>query len=127
MFAELPSQPLPVETGKKQMARKRVRKKLHKFWLQRGVIDASQVSYWRKILFNAEYNEAFPIDKDHLEDLWSDTAKAIQRLDLRYMVAKVPSESTEPWLSEGGLVIFKFWAVRHPSVKAYSGNNPDVI
>lgn len=68
-----------------------------------------------------------PIDKDHLEDLWPDTAKAIQRLNLRYMVAKVPAESTEPWLSEGGLVIFKFWAVRHPSVKAYSGNNPDVI
>lgn len=109
------------------MARKRLKKKLHKYWLDMGVIDASQVSYWRKILFNSEYNEAFPIDKDHLEGLWPDTAKAIQRLNLRFKVAKVPAELAEPWLSEGGLVIFKFWAANYPSVKMYSGNNPDVI
>ena len=112
------------------MARKRLKKKLHKFWLDCGVIDASQVSYWRKLLLNAEFNEAFPIDKDHLEGLCPITSKAIQKHDLRYMVAKVPSESVEPCvrdLGEDGLIIYKFWAVRYPAVKNYSGNNPDEI
>lgn len=107
--------------------KKRLDKKIHKKWLEMGVIDASQKSYWRKKLFEAEYHQAFPIDKNHLESILPDVAKAIKKYNLRYLVAKVPADEAEPWLSEGGLIIFKFWAINHPSVKMFSGNNPDVI
>ena len=100
---------------------------MHKKWLEWGVIDASQDSYWRKKLFESEDYELFPIDKDHLEGLLPEVAKAIKQYDLHYLSAKVPAEEAEPWLSEGGLMIFKFWAKTYHSVKMFSGNNPDVI
>ena len=107
--------------------KKRLSKKLHKKWLEWGVIDASQNPYWRKKLFESKYYELFPIDKDHLEGILPDVARAIKRYDLHYLASKVSADEAEPWLSEGGLIIFKFWAKHHPSVKTFSGNNPDVI
>ncbi len=107
--------------------KKRLNKKMHKIWLEWGVIDASQDSYWRKKLFESDEYESFPIDKDHLEGILPEVAKAIKKYNLQYLAAKVPACETEPWLSEGGLIIFKFWAKHYPSVKMFSGNNPDVI
>ncbi|MBC2737473.1 MAG: hypothetical protein HF981_24140 [Desulfobacteraceae bacterium] len=107
--------------------KKRISKKKHKFWLELDVVDLSQNSYWRKKLFDAEENEPFDIDKNNIDHLPNNLIKEILEYDLKYQVAKVPSDETESWLSEGGLVIFKFWVKDFPSVKIYSGNNPDII
>lgn len=110
------------------MTTKRLKKKFHKFWLQEVLIDASQSSHWRRILFDSDYNETFTIDKDHVEGMDNRTEKAIKRYELRYLVAKVPPEMTDTWLSEGVFkVMFKFWAKDYPTLRAYSGNNPEII
>jgi len=106
----------------------RIDKKMHRWWLGMAIIDVSQNSFWRARLFRAEFHEAFPIDRNHLEGVPSSGARAISSLDLSYMIAKVPSKEAVPrWLGEGGLVVFKIWATRHPSVCAFSGNNPDYV
>jgi len=110
------------------MTTKRLQKKFHKYWLQDVLIDASQSSHWRRILFDADYNVPFTIDKDHMEGMNDRTARAIKRHELRFLVAKVPPEIAEGWLSEGVFhVIFKFWCADYPTLCAYSGNNPEVI
>lgn len=107
--------------------KKRISKKKHKFWLGFDVVDLSQDSYWRKKLFEAEENETFDIDKNNIDHLPDNLIKVILEYSLKYQVAKVPSNETESWLSEGGLIIFKFWAKDFPSLKMFSGNNPDII
>jgi hypothetical protein len=86
-------------------------------------VGSDQTGY----LFDAEENEPFYIDKNNIDHLSNNLIKVILEYDLKYQVAKVPSDETEAWLSEGGLVIFKFWAKDFPSVKIYSGNNPNII
>lgn len=86
------------------------------------MIDASQSPHWRSILFKAEENEPFRVDKEHVEGLSRTTVAAIKRYNLRFLVAKVPSEIAETWLSEGGKVIFKFWCSDYPALNSFSGN-----
>ncbi len=105
----------------------RLLKKLHKYWLGYGVIDASTTKYWRKLLFESSPGESYPIDKLHCNDLRENTAAAIAKYDLKYRVGVVDGSETESWISEDGLVVFKFWAQEFPSVKAFSGNNPNVV
>ena len=104
----------------------RLRKKKHKFWLDAGVIDATQMSYWRCLLFDSEEGQPIPINKTHMPGLSAQVRAAIEKHALRYLAAKVPAHETEAWLSEGGFVIFKFWAEEFPEVRLFSGNNPDV-
>ena len=106
--------------------KRRISKKQHTKWLGLEVVDLSQNSYWRKKLFEAKEYEPFDIDKNNLDHLSKNLIKAILEHDLKYQVAKVPSNETESWLSEGDLIIFKFWAKEFPSVKIFSGNNPDI-
>ena len=109
------------------MRKRRLDKKLHKYWLELDVIDLSQRSYWRKKLFESNENQEFEINKDNLTELTDQLKVAIERYDLKFKVARVSSEETEPWLSENGNIIFKFWSESYPNLKHYSGNNPDVI
>lgn len=109
------------------MRKRRLDKKLHKLWLHMGVVDASQISYWRKKLFEAEEYSSFPIDSENCNGLWVETVVAIKKYKLRYFVAKVPSSEAESWLSEDGLVVFKFWPQQYPEVKTFSGNNPNIV
>jgi len=51
-------------------------------------------------------------------------ATAIRKWGLHYSVSVVPPGNAETWLSENGMVIFKFWATGFPSVRRFSGNNP---
>ncbi|HAT40758.1 MAG TPA: hypothetical protein DCS87_03415 [Rheinheimera sp.] len=109
------------------MRKRRLDKKLHKLWLHMGVVDASQNSYWRKKLFEAEEYSSFPIDSENCNGLWAETVVAIKKYKLRYFVAKVPPNETESWLREEGAVIFKFWPQQYPEVIVFSGNNPIVV
>ncbi len=58
---------------------KRINRRFHKRLLEWGVIDATQESYWRKKFFEAEYHEAFPIDRNHLESILPEVTKAIKK------------------------------------------------
>ena len=49
---------------------------------------------------------------------------AVQRFRLRYSATVVDAKYAEPWLSENGCVVFKFWATDFPMVSFFSGNNP---
>jgi hypothetical protein len=51
-------------------------------------------------------------------------APAIRKWELQFSVSIVPPGDAEAWLSENGMVIFKFWATGFPSVHCFSGNNP---
>jgi len=102
-------------------------KKLHKYWLDFGVIDASQSTYWRSILFESSLGERFPIDGLNCEHLDKKTVAAITKYGLEYWVSVVDGSETDSWLSENGMVVFKFWAQKFPTVKMFSGNNPNVL
>ena len=105
----------------------RIMKKLHKYWLFYGVIDASMVTYWRKLLFESEPGETFSIDAVHCKGLDLKLVSAMGKYGLKYRVAVVDGSETESWLSENGMVVFKFWAQDFPSVKTFSGNNPNFL
>lgn len=108
------------------MRKRRIDKKLHKFWLEYEVVDLSQNSYWREKLFNSETYQEFHINKSNMPNIPQELSIAINRYDLKFKVAKVPSSETDSWLSENESIIFRFWAEAYPSVKIYSGNNPSV-
>ncbi|WP_413662909.1 hypothetical protein ACG1BZ_17305 [Microbulbifer sp. CNSA002] len=106
----------------------RILKKLHRHWLELAVIDLSQDPIWRELLFNSEYNSEFPINSENCEGLWKPAIKALRKYGLEYTVSKVPkNQAVEPWLAEGGLVVFEFKAKKFPAVHMQTGNNPDVI
>ena len=107
--------------------KRRLRKRWHRRVLERRVIDLSTVSFWRARLFSAPLGQEFPLDAEHLEGVPDALARDVRRHRLRYQAARVLPEEAEPWLSEGGLVIFRFRAREFPAVAVYSGNNPDVL
>ena len=106
---------------------KRLRKKLHKYWLDYGVIDASVNPLWRKRLFESRPGDIFSISKDDTAGLHEEVANAIRRYDLKFSVRIAVATESEPWLSENGMVLFKFWAAEFPTVARFTGNNPDVV
>lgn len=106
---------------------RRLRKKLHKHWLSAGVVDATQHTYWRDLLYKSDYYDSIPINKEHMQGLSKCVCLAIEKYNLQYLTAKIRPDEAESWLSDGGLVIFKFWAQEFPSVNIFSGNNPHVI
>jgi hypothetical protein len=107
--------------------RKRLRKKLHRAELHYRVVDLTQKSYWRQRLFDSKAYQVFPIDRDHLEGVPSSLANAIRARNLRFEVSKVDARDAPSWLSDGGLIIFRFRAVEFPSVVIFTGNNPRVV
>jgi len=103
---------------------RRLVKKLHKRWLDDVMIDASLVSYWRSRLFESNPGEVFEISRRDTSGLPSVVATAIRTFGLHYSVSVVPPGDAQAWLSENGMVLFKFWATGFPSVHCFSGNNP---
>jgi hypothetical protein len=101
-------------------------KKLHRHWMGVGVIDATQVAYWRGKLFDSRAGEVFEISRADVSGLPLQVAAAIRKFGLRFSVAVVDPAQAAPWLSEGGLVVFKFWATDFPTIVLYSGSNPAV-
>lgn len=110
----------------RQRISRRIDKKRHQYWLDLGVIDASQQTYWRKKLFESTTDQVFVIDQYHHVDLCPVTIAAIKKYELSYSVKKVDASEAAAWLSQGGLVVFKFWANHYPTVQSFSGNNPEL-
>jgi len=70
--------------------------------------------------------EVFEVSRADLSGLSRGAALAVQRFDLRISATVVDSKDAEPWLSEDGCVVFKFWATDFPMVSFFSGNNPAI-
>jgi hypothetical protein len=109
------------------MRSKRVLKKLHKRWLNHVLYDVSVNGDWRKKLFNAPRGEIFGVDESCLEGLDETTRAAILEYDLRYNFGVIKPLDCDAWFSEGGLVVFKFWARDFPGVSAFSGNDRNCV
>ena len=112
---------------KMKQRKRRIDKKLHKIWLDLEVIDLSQKSYWRERLFNSNKNQHFDINENNFEEASKILKEAIMKYKLKFKVCRVHESEADHWLSEGGNIVFKFWATNYPSLKAYTGNNPKVI
>jgi hypothetical protein len=103
---------------------RRLIKKLHRRWLDDLMMDASQASYWRGRLFDSKLGEVFEISRGVTSELPRRVTEAIHQYGLRFSVSTVSPVEADSWLSQGGYVIFKFWATEFPSLTRYSGNNP---
>src|ERR1700724_2168144 len=94
--------------------RRRIDRKLHRWFLDLGVIDASQNSGWRSRLFSAPLHELFAIDARHTDGLPAVVSRAVRRYGLSYTVCRVSQSETsfaEPdW---EGYVFFRFQARRY--------------
>ena len=104
----------------------RLLKKLHRRWLPDCAADASQAWYWRTRLFDSRAGEVFELSRAELSGLSRRTALAVQKFGLRISVTVGDAKDAEPWLSENGCVMFKFWATEFPVVMSWSGNNPAI-
>ncbi|MDB5335268.1 MAG: hypothetical protein JWN70_887 [Planctomycetaceae bacterium] len=107
---------------------KRIDRKLHRRYLDLGVVDASQVSGWRRRLFAAPMHQKFVIDSRNMAGMPTSVARAIKRFGLSYSVCRVSqAESTFIEPDWDGLMFFQFQARRYPDIVAFSANDPDVI
>ena len=108
--------------------KRRVDRKLHRWFLELGVIDVSQHSGWRRRLFVAPLHQPFPIDAGHTEGLPTAVARGVRRYGLTYAVCRVTQTET-PFREPGweGSVFFRFQASRYPDIVSFTANNPEVV
>jgi hypothetical protein len=104
----------------------RLLKKLHRRWLADCAIDATHASYWRRRLLDSTRGDVFELSRADLSGLSRDAALAVQKFGLRISATVVDARDAEPWLSENGCVVFKFWATEFPTVSFFTGNNPAI-
>lgn len=105
---------------------RRLVKKLHRRWLADCAIDATQAPYWRTRLLDSAPGEVFELSQGNLSGLSRGSALAVQKFGLRISATVVDARDAEPWLSENGCVVFKFWATDFPTVSFFSGNSPAI-
>ena len=114
--------------------KRRLRKKLHKWYLGLYIIDLSYVGnsalthHWRTRLFCSDFFEPLRIDKHTLGNsketgLSPSGVRAVQRHNLVYQVTKLPY--SEDGLPENSYVTFRFQAVEFPEISTDTYNNLD--
>ena len=102
----------------------KLREEYHRKYID-YIVDISQVSYWRALLFENSYNIKFLISKRTIDKIPIKLRDIFSKYDLKFYVSKVvESDCPENF---DGLVIFKFEAAEFPNITWYSGNNSDVI
>ncbi len=110
------------------MRKRRIDKKLHRYWLVMEIIDLSQVSSWRKRLFNSQFDELLLVDSNNTEGIGPDAIEVLNKYGLEYTVSKVPSERVSyEWITSDGLIVFEFKARKYPCILFQTGNNPNVV
>ncbi len=109
----------------KRRSRRQV-KRLHRRWLDAVLMNASQSSGWRRRLFDSSPGQVFEISRDDVSELPAVVASAVRRFSLRFSVAVTDAAEADPWLSDGGAIVFKFWPTDFAGTARYSGNNPAV-
>lgn len=100
----------------------------HRWYLDLGIVDASQDAAWREKLFAAPLYKEFPIDSANTTGLPATVAAAIRRHGLSYLVCRVPRGET-PFEEDGweGCAFFRFQAKNYPDVVNFSANPTDVL
>jgi hypothetical protein len=108
--------------------RRRIDRKLHRWFLELGVIDASQDSRWRSRLFAAPLHKLFTIDARNTDGLPAVVSRAVRRFGLSYNVCRVPQSETS-FIEPGweGYVFFRFQARRYPDIVSFTANNPEIV
>ena len=106
--------------------KKRFRKKIHRNYLDE-VVELSQLSFWRKLLFEAEFGEKFAIDSKTTEGIPEELRKLLRRYQLSYYISKVPHEQATEWRGWEYFVLFKVEASEFSSVGVVCANNPEII
>ncbi|HVJ82769.1 MAG TPA: hypothetical protein VNC50_16995, partial [Planctomycetia bacterium] len=67
-------------------SRRRLVRKLHQRYLDKGVVDAVFDGEWRRRLFAAPLYERFTVDVAYAKGLPDDVAAGIRRYRLRYLI-----------------------------------------
>lgn len=112
------------------MPRRKIRldRKLHRRYLDLGVVDACLDSNWRRKFLNAVDYELHAISANDCPSLPTSVAYGIRRFQLSYTVSKVPQNATpfsEPdW---EGHVFVRFAARRYDDIVRFCAINPDVL
>lgn len=106
-----------------------MRRKLYCDLINDVALEISLDSYWRSIIFAAEYYSPIEIRFDDSERLpeYIKSLSANNQIawnKMRFTVQKVISCEKN---FDDGLIIFKFQSAEFKDVVDYSGNNPDVI
>lgn len=91
------------------------------------MVELSQLSFWRKLLFEAEFGEKFAIDSKTMEGIPEELQKLLRRYQLSYYISKVPHEQAIEWRGWEDFVLFKVEASEFPSVGVVCANNPEII
>ena len=94
--------------------------------IQDLVYDLSISSYWRKILFDSNFNKQLVVDEFNSQDLISCSDQII-KYRMQFYVSKIEYVEEKDHCMEDGLVILKFESRWNPNIKWYSYNNPNVI
>lgn len=71
-------------------------------------------------------NEVFRFWACSTEGLPPNVVSAVRKYKLNYSVRVAAPNESEPWLSENGAILFKFWATDFEELTCFTGNNPRV-
>ena len=104
----------------------RQRKKLIKRALPDLVYSISTDNEWHAKLFQSNIGEAHPTASAHVHWSSADLGASLRRHKIEFFASRAEPNDAEAWLSDGGMVIFKFWADGQPDLYACSGNNSEI-
>lgn len=103
---------------------RRLRKKIHKKYLEDVTLEVSMSKIWRNRLFESDYEEGYLLSIENKNDIPQYLAKIFNMYNLKYIVTKVKSC---PEYFDEGLVVFKVNSKDFPNLVRYSGNNNNRI
>lgn len=107
--------------------KKRLRKKIHKRYLEDIVYEVSVSPFWRKKLFSNK-QELILIEQFSTRDLSHYLKKQVITYQLRYYFSVVLHDAAKGWEDwDTSQIYFKFVAVEFPDIQAFSANTPEVI
>lgn len=73
---------------------KRIRKKIHKRYINDLCYEISNIDSWRDLLIASDYNKKFALDKNNSKSLDDESKQILRKYDLKYSVSKIePSEA----------------------------------
>ena len=101
---------------------RRIKKKLHKKYLNDILCDISLDKFWRRRLFESEVGETFLISRKTIDELPLYLQNIFKKNNLKYLVRVLDDDSQKYGFDEG-LIIFEVSAADIRSLKAYSGNS----
>jgi len=106
--------------------KKRLRKKIHRKYIEYICYKASLSPEWREKLFQAKAGEVFGFSKSDLAKLLGNEP-FLRKYQLQFCVKVVPNFIVPSWmLQDDTYIAFEFFAKEFPSIHAFSANNPAI-